>query len=163
MSNQSVISQNQSLYEQDFNLWLEITINQIQNYQFNQIDWEHLLLELSDMGKSDKRQFISNFVILIAHLLKLKIQFDAPESMQASWYNSIDEHRDRIHQDLLENPSFKNFLDLAINTAYPRARNLAIKEGKRAAKTMRKPQENEYPTECPFTIDQLLDYDYYVN
>lgn len=45
------------LYEQDFNLWREITIQQIRERQFNQVDWEHLLEELEDIGKSEKRAF----------------------------------------------------------------------------------------------------------
>lgn len=33
-------------YEQDFNRWREITIQQIREGQFNQVDWEHFLEEL---------------------------------------------------------------------------------------------------------------------
>ncbi len=32
-------------------------------------------------------------MVLLAHLLKLKIQGDAPETMTGSWYDSINEHR----------------------------------------------------------------------
>ncbi|MEH2310898.1 MAG: DUF29 family protein [Nostoc sp.] len=42
------------LYEQDFNLWRESIIEQIKEHRFNNIDWEHLLLELEHMGKVRK-------------------------------------------------------------------------------------------------------------
>ncbi len=56
------------LYEQDVNLWRENIIKQIKNKNFQSIDWEHLVTELEDMGKAEKRAFISNLTILIAHL-----------------------------------------------------------------------------------------------
>ena len=154
--------QSNSLYNQDFNLWIETTIKQIRDRQFNQVDWEHLLEEIETMGKSEKRSFVSNLMVLLAHLLKLKVQFDAPEFMKASWYGSIDEHRTRVKNDLLDNPSFRNYLaEEFLVQAYKDARKLAIKEGQRANYGVRKPEEREYPIDCLFSLKEILDDDYY--
>jgi len=91
-----------NLYDQDFQLWLSQTINQLENQRFDQLDLEHLIEELTDFGKSDKRSLESNLIILIAHLLKLKIQHDAPEMMKGSWFDSVSEHRQRVLYDLEE-------------------------------------------------------------
>jgi len=152
---------NHQLYEQDFNLWRETLITQIKEKHFHDIDWEHLLLELDDTGKSEKRSFLSNLTILIAHLLKLTVQSDAPEMMKVSWYSSVTEHRFRIKKDLQENPSFKNYLHEVILVAYADAKKLAIKESKNAKLGVRKPNELEYPLDLPFTLEQLLDEDFY--
>ncbi|UUO14770.1 MULTISPECIES: DUF29 domain-containing protein [Aphanizomenonaceae] len=152
---------NNQLYERDFNVWRETIIKKIKQQDFNDIDWEHLLLELEDMGKSEKRSFLSNLTILIAHLLKLTVQADAPEMMKGSWYSSVTEHRFRVEKDLEENPSFKNYLHEVIFIAYADARKLAIKESKNAKLGVRKPDETEYPLDFPFTIEQLLDEDFY--
>jgi hypothetical protein len=152
---------NSQLYEQDFNLWRQSIIEQIKAHQFNDIDWEHLLLELEDMGKSEKRSLMSNLTILIAHLLKLTVQTDAPETMQGSWYSSVTEHRFRITKDLEENPSFKNYINEVISQAYADARKLAIKESRKARLGVRKPAEEDYPLDCPFTLEQLLEEDFY--
>ena len=152
---------NNQLYERDFNVWRETIIKKIKQQDFNDIDWEHLLLELEDMGKSEKRSFVSNLTILIAHLLKLTVQADAPEMMKGSWYSSVTEHRFRVKKDLEENPSFKNYLHEVIFIAYAEARKLAIKESKNAKLGVRKPEETEYPLDFPFTIEQLLDEDFY--
>jgi len=152
---------NNQLYEQDFNVWRETIITQIKQQDFNDIDWEHLLLELEDMGKSEKRSFLINLTILIAHLLKLTVQADAPEMMKGSWYSSVTEHRFRVRKDLEENPSFKNYLHEVIFIAYADARKLAIKESKNAKLGVRKPDETEYALDFPFTIEQLLDEDFY--
>jgi Domain of unknown function DUF29 len=149
------------LYEQDINLWRESVIKQIKERNFQSIDWENLVIELEDMGKAEKRAFISNLTILIAHLLKLMVQKDAPDSMKGSWYSSITEHRFRVQQDLQENPSFQSSLEEVILKAYKDALKLAIKEGQRASFGLRKPDIKEYPPECPFTIKQILDDEFY--
>ena len=133
------------LYENDFELWLSQTINQLENQQFDQLDLEHLIEELTDLGKSNKRSLESNLIILIAHLLKLKIQQDAPEMMKGSWLDSVSEHRQRVLYDLEEIPSLKSHLETAIAKVYPSSRKLAIKEGKRAKFGVRVPLEKEYP------------------
>lgn len=149
------------LYERDFNRWIEVTIQQIQERRFQEVDWQHLLEELEDMGKSEKRAFTSNLMVLLAHLLKLQVQADAPDSMKGSWYDSVVEHRARVKADLADNPSFKNFLDEAVKKAYKEARNLAIKQSKLVKLGIRQPSEFEYPLECPFSCDQLLDDNFY--
>lgn len=148
------------LYENDFDLWLAQTVNQLKNQQFEQLDLEHLIEELTDLGKSNKRSLESNLIILIAHLLKLKIQHDAPEMMKGSWSDSVSEHRQRILYDLEEMPSLKSHLETAIAKVYPSSRKLAIKKGKRAKLGVRVPLEKEYPLDCPFTVEQILDEDF---
>jgi hypothetical protein len=61
------------LYDRDWQLWIEQTIQQLKNHQFESLDIEHLIEELSDLGKSEKNALKGNLMILLAHLLKLKI------------------------------------------------------------------------------------------
>lgn len=67
------------LYDQDFQNWINETIYQLENQQFDRLDIQHLIEELVDLGKSEKRALESHLMILIAHLLKLKIQQNTPE------------------------------------------------------------------------------------
>ncbi len=150
-----------TLYNRDLQLWIEQTIQQLQNREFVSLDIEHLIEELVDLGKSEKNALRSNIKILLAHLLKLKIQHDVPDSMNASWYSSVVEHRQRVLDNLTDTPSLKSFLVEAIEKAYPDARKLAIKEGKLAKFGVRIPEQNEYPLICPFSIGQILDEDFY--
>lgn len=90
------------------------------------------------------------------------VQEDAPDWMTNSWYNSIDEHRKRILKAQQKYKPIKKYLPTAIANAYPDARNLAIKEGKRAdGRKIIKRDESEYPTQCPFTLTQILDESWY--
>jgi hypothetical protein len=159
---QPEISKNSTtLYEQDLQLWIEQTIYQLQNQQFDQLDIENLIEELKDLGKSEKRALENNLIVLLIHLLKLKIQYDAPETMKASWYDSVDEHRQRVQDDLLKTPSLQSYLLISIAQAYSSARKVAIKQNKRAQFGVPIPQESEYPLACPFTPEQILNEDFY--
>jgi hypothetical protein len=149
------------LYEQDFQVWIDTTIQNLQKREFESLDIENLIEELTNLGKSEKNALKSNLMILLAHLLKLKVQFDAPDTMKMSWYNSVIEHRQRVLNNLQDTPSLKNFLPEAIEQAYPQSRKLAIKEGKLAAFGVRVPDEIEYPHTCPFSLEQILNEDFY--
>jgi Domain of unknown function DUF29 len=150
-----------TLYDSDLQLWIEQTIQQLQNHEFDSLDIEHLIEELVDLGKSEKNTLRSNLKILLAHLLKLKIQHDVPDSMKGSWYSSVVEHRQRVLDNLADTPSLKSFLVEAVEKAYPDARKLAIKEGKLAKFGVRVPEESDYPITFPFAIEQVLDEDFY--
>ncbi|MFM7407178.1 MAG: DUF29 domain-containing protein [Cuspidothrix sp.] len=150
-----------TLYDNDLQLWIEQTIQQLQNHEFESLDIEHLIEELVDLGKSEKNTLTSNLKILLAHLLKLKIQHDAPDSMKGSWYSSVVEHRQRVLDNLADTPSLKSFLAEALEKAYPDARKLAIKEGKLAKFGVRVAPESDYPITFPFSIEQILDEDFY--
>jgi hypothetical protein len=149
------------LYDLDFQLWLEKTINSLEKRDFADLDINHLIEELTELGKSERKALASNLMILLAHLLKTTVQFDVPEMMKNSWYNSIDEHRQRVLFDLQETPSLKSYLATGVEKAYPNARQLAIKEGQKAKYGIRVPQDREYPLICPFSIEEILDEDFY--
>ncbi|MFB2769070.1 DUF29 domain-containing protein [Pelatocladus sp. BLCC-F211] len=150
-----------NLYDRDLQYWIEQTIQQLRNREFESLDIEHLIEELVDLGKAEKNALKSNLTILLAHLLKLMVQHDAPDMMKGSWYSSVLEHRQRVLNNLSDTPSLKSFLVEAIEKAYPDSRKLAIKEGKLAIFGVRVPEESEYPIVCPFSVEQILDEDFY--
>ena len=150
-----------TLYDGDFNCWIEQTIQQLKDRQFEALDIEHLIEELEDLGKSEKRALESNLMVLLAHLLKLKIQCEVPDTMTGSWYDSVNEHRQRVQKSLQDLPSLKSHLATAISSAYPDARRLAIKQSKKAKFGVRLSLESDYPNACPFSVEQILDDDFY--
>ncbi|MFM6633422.1 MAG: DUF29 family protein, partial [Microcystis panniformis] len=44
-----------NLYDSDYQLWLENTINQLRRGDFQAVDWQNLLEELADLGKNNRR------------------------------------------------------------------------------------------------------------
>lgn len=149
------------LYDRDLNLWIEKTIQQLKNRDFQSLDIDALIEELEDLGKSEKRALESNLMILCAHLLKLTVQKDAPETMKGSWYNSVIEHRKRIEKQLKNTPSLKSYLASILESAYNDGRDIAIQEGKFASFGVKISSETDYPKTCPFTVEEILDQDFF--
>ena len=83
----------QTLYDTDFNLWIEQTVNHLKNGNLKDLDLENLIEEIESMGRSDKREIISRSRILILHLLKWKYQ---PEKRTSSWIATLNEQRYQI-------------------------------------------------------------------
>lgn len=151
----------QNLYEQDFQLWVEQMIVSLKNRDFDALDIDHLVNELADLSQLKTKALESNLVILLAQLLKLMVQKNVSETMKSKWSESINEHRIRVNQNLKNNPSFKSSLKSALESAYPEARKLAIKDSQNAIIGVRIPKADEYPQTCPFSVEQILDEDFY--
>jgi uncharacterized membrane protein YidH (DUF202 family) len=62
-------------YERDFNAWIRQHITLLKQGRVTEIDVDHLIIELEQMGKSNLRELESRFIILIAPLLKWQFQF----------------------------------------------------------------------------------------
>ncbi len=98
------------LYETDFNLWVEKTVEIIKNRDVKNMDWENLLEEIEDMGASQKRSLDSYVQRLIEHVLKLKYWHSERERNEKGWRSEVVNFRNRINRLLKKNPSLKNYL-----------------------------------------------------
>ena len=103
------------LHESDFNLWIEQTKEAIQNRDFENIDWDNLLDEIDDMGKSEKQALDSYMQRLIEHVLKLKYWHAERERCGNGWMREVTNFRNRIKRILKKNPSLNHYL----KTEYP--------------------------------------------
>ena len=140
----------QTLYEQDFNAWIQTHITLLKESRFSELDIYHLLEELEDMGKKHEHELISRFIILIAHLLKWQNQ---PTMQCNSWLSTIIEQRAQVEYLLEFMPSLINKIEDAILKAYPKAVKIAVKE------TGLSP--TIFPSSCAYSHNELLDEDFY--
>ncbi|ACK66940.1 protein of unknown function DUF29 [Rippkaea orientalis PCC 8801] len=134
-----------NFYDQDFNLWLENTINSLKEGKLLEVDYDHLIEELEGMGRSEKNAIKSNLRILLMHLLKYQYQ---PEKRSNSWRYTITEHRQRIRDSLETSPSLIPFLKEIFDKCYQDSRRLASDDTGLSI--------NNFPPDCPFTFDEVL-------
>jgi hypothetical protein len=99
------------LHNQDFNLWIEEIKQKIQNQDFVDMDWDNLLDEIDDMGKSEKRSLESYLQRLIEHILKLKYWESERERNYRHWRAEVANFRNQINRLLKRNPSFKRYME----------------------------------------------------
>lgn len=138
-----------SLYELDYQQWLETTVTYLSDRNFEQIDLDYLVAELESMGKSEKSALESNLVILLMHLLKYRYQ---PQKQSDSWRNSIVEHRRRILRSFKHSPSLKRYFEQVFDECYQDARQDAKTETQLPLIT--------FPEICDFSQAEVLDPDF---
>jgi hypothetical protein len=134
----------------DYHAWILRIANLVRQKRFEEINPEELAEELENMGVKERREMTNRMMILIAHLLKWQFQAD---NRSRSWYGSIFEQRKQILRELKLSPSLKPYISTAIFEAYPDAADLAIRETKLPS--------HFFPETCPYSIEQLLDYDFF--
>jgi hypothetical protein len=115
----------QTLYDQDYYLWLKTTINQLRTRQFSAVDLENLLEELETMGKSEKRAIESLLTNLLVHLLKLKCWDSERERNQGHWQGEVRTFRRQIKKSLKDSPSLKPYILEIFDECYQDARKEA--------------------------------------
>lgn len=148
MVNQLTVA-HQHLYEKDFNLWVEQTIQLLRAGQLEGLDLEHLVEELEGLTKSDKRELESRLTVLLEHLLKLGYWEQEKAQNQRLWRVTVREQRRQIKKLLRDSPSLKPWLLTVIAECYGDALQDVID------KTGLGP--DNLPWDCPVTVDQLLD------
>jgi hypothetical protein len=134
-----------SLYEQDFYLWIQTTAQQLKEGKFDEVDLTNLIEEIESMGRSEKRELKSRLIVLLMHLLKWQYQ---PEKRSESWRSTISEQRICIEGLLEDSPSLKPLISEVFDDCYQKARlKAADKTGIKL---------NFFPKESPFTLEETL-------
>ncbi len=100
----------QTLYDDDYYLWLKTTINQLRARQFLSVDLDNLLEELETMGRREKRTIESLLIKLLEHLLKLKCWDEERERNEGHWKGEIRTFRREIKNTLKDSPSLKPYI-----------------------------------------------------
>ncbi|MCF7978220.1 MAG: DUF29 domain-containing protein, partial [Chromatiaceae bacterium] len=119
-----------TLYQTDYATWAQRNAELLREHRFDEIDIEHLLEELSDMSKSDRRELRSRLLVLLAHLLKWEYQYGQlserwREFDGRSWRSTIVEQRKQLSDLLKQSPGLKGLLADTIEATYPDAVELA--------------------------------------
>lgn len=138
------------LHDTDRFGWLEQQAHLLKTRHFNALDIDHLTEELeSEMG-NERRELYRRLRILIGHLLKWQYQ---AEHRSASWAGTIRVQRKDLGKLLKDSPSLQRFLEPETHDAYADAVELA--SGETGI------EESVFPAACPFSVEELLNRDYW--
>jgi hypothetical protein len=137
------------LYEKDFYEWTVRNASLLRSGRAAEADLAHIAEEIEDMGKRERRELLNRLSILIAHLLKWKIQTDR---RSRSWELTVRVQRKDIAKLIAENPSLQPYLLESLPEAYEHAIVEAVTETGRP--------ESDFPSTCPFTLEVILDLDF---
>ncbi|MBR8832326.1 MAG: hypothetical protein N5P05_002270 [Chroococcopsis gigantea SAG 12.99] len=140
----------QSLYDQDFHLWLWATAEQLRQRQFDEVDLENLIEEIESMGNERKNAVRSFLRLILEHLLKVAYWESERDYNLNHWVGEILNFRYQLQEELETSPSLKNYLQEIFDSTYPKAAKRVMREFK-----------FKVPNQCPFTLDQVLDPDWF--
>jgi hypothetical protein len=139
-----------TLYDTDFNQWIEEQVQRLRDRQLDRLDIENLIEEIESLGKSDKRQLKSRLEVLLHHLLKWQYQ---AAQRTGSWQGTIAEQRRRIRDLLLDSPSLKSYVEGLSKDCYADARYQASLETGLSLE--------DFPLDCPYAIAEVLNPDFW--
>lgn len=113
-----------TLYDVDYNLWVLETVKKLKNREFNALDLDNLIEEVSDLSRRDKKKLKSLLRNLFEHLLKLTYwQAEIPYN-KLHWKREIRNFRKQIKDELEDSPSLKNYLNDILEECYEDAKEL---------------------------------------
>lgn len=137
------------LYDDDYNLWLLQTIKQLKNKDFNALDLENLIEEVSELSKREKKKIKNLLRRLFEHLLKLKYWHSEIPRNQSHWQGEIRNFRQQIQDELEDSPSLKNYINDVLEPCYQDSRKIVSDKSKLPLDT--------FPDSPIATIEQVLD------
>lgn len=122
-------------YETDFYAWTIEQVTLLHNQQWQQLDLENLIEEITSLGKQQRQELPNRLSILLAHLLKWEYQ---PQKRSRSWLATIRVQRRDVLHLLRDNSSLKSYLQGETNLP-----------------------EATFPKLCPYDFGEIQDESFY--
>jgi hypothetical protein len=141
------------LFYQDEHAWYGKASEYINNNRVDMLNLEQLKDILESMARRDKHALYSNLLLLIHHLLKW--QYQPQRNTGDSWIRTIVEQRSQIDLAIMDSKNLRKYLCENFSNVYAKARKHAAIECQLPLST--------FPEVSPFTLQQVLDEDYFPN
>ena len=135
-----------TLYDTDFALWIDETVDRLKAGDFAAIDLDNLIEEVESLGISQRKSVHSFLVRLLEHLLK-RCYVPLPDCYRG-WEIEIRNFRNELKKEFKYSPSLKSFLVEIFGESYGEA-----------LETVREDYpDTSFPDVCPFAkdVDTLL-------
>lgn len=158
------------LYEKDFYLWVQENLRLLQEKKYDLVDWENLLEEIRCLGEWYIDRAIDLMTDILENLYRWE-NFRDSEDEGHRWISSINNARNELDVILIRQPTVKAKAQERenIQTAWELAVYSLIswftepKNHQRAKKYFgRFPTEEDFPKECPYSFEQILEYNPWV-
>ena len=136
-----------SIYEEDYQQWLDKTVLLLKNRQVDSLDYEHLIEELEALGREQKNAVESLVIQIIQHLLFYQYWSSEREDNERHWRVELIGFRTQLGLRLTTN--LRNHLSNRLDYLYGKARKMA------EVKT-----DLKLPSASPYTLADILDEDW---
>lgn len=138
------------LYDRDFYAWTQQQAALLRDQQWSQLDLYHVIEEIESLGEQQRQELRNRFSVLVGHLLKWQYQ---PQHRSRSWLATLRIQRLEVMELLQDNPSLQPYLTEALDVAYLKGLELAIRDTDLPRHT--------FPPDCPYPVSEILDAGFY--
>lgn len=145
----NIVTNFNQLYETDSTQWLEEMIELLKRRQFEQLDLDNLIEELTDLGSERKNAVISLLDQVIRHLLLLEYWLSEVPYNGTHWKGEVYNFRLQLQDKMTK--TLYNYLSLNLDLVYRRSLKAVI---------IKTEELVEFPLDCPYSLEQLLDIDW---
>ena len=140
------------LYQEDFPLWAERQAALLRAKRFDELDLENLIEEVEDLSRRERDRVESHVESILEHLLQL--ERSNATTPRRGWLVTVDRQRAQLGRKLTT--TLRHHLEGELPAVYaglrrPLARQLEKDHAPADA----------LPAGCPYTLDQILDPDWY--
>jgi hypothetical protein len=139
------------LYETEYDRWLSETVRLLKNRQLKKLDYENLIEELEALGRSEKSAVKSLLLQIIIHLMLYQFWRSESKINANHWAGEIIIFRVQLEDKLTTN--LRNYLENELPKIYQNALLIVQK----------KTQLNSLPEQCPYSLQELLDKNWFPN
>jgi hypothetical protein len=135
-----------SIYQNDYQSWLDETIRLLKKRQLDRLDYDHLIEELEVLGNEQKSAVESLVIQLIQHLLFYQFWQSERDYNDRHWRVELIAFRTQLEFRLTTN--LKNHIYSRLDYLYSKARKMA------EIKT-----DLPLPSQNPYSLEEILDED----
>jgi hypothetical protein len=139
----------------DYHAWLLEQAAALRRRDIEALDCDELAEEVEGMARTARHHIKVGLRTILEHLSKLAYS----KPTHRLWRAAISRSRDTIKLLLEESPGLRQYLDEYRVKGYRRARRLAGE----SLGWERKQWEANLPAECPWTLEQILDEDFFAD
>ncbi len=139
------------LYEHEYDRWLAEMVKLLKNRDLEKLDYDNLIEELQALGRSEKNAVKSLLLQIIVHLMLYQFWQLEKERNANHWAAEIITFRVQLEDKLTTN--LRNYVAEELSKIYQNALLIVQK----------KTQLNSLPEKCPYSLEQLLDKQWFPN
>lgn len=150
---------NNNLYQTDYELWLEQQREAVEKRDSEALDWENLAENLKDLSTFPRNLLNDYLMMILLYLMKTAVQRDTYLDFNSHWILNIARNRILIKKLIKQYPKTLNsYLQKAISPIYEEVLELLLLE-----REWKRNKTYDYPKFCPFTIEEILDKNFFPN
>lgn len=158
------------LYRNDSYTWALEQAAALRRRDFHAVDWDNVIEEVEDVGRSRERAWESQCQTIVLHMLQLQHWQPEDPMIGMGWILAVDNARLELEKTVDKNPGLKSARDQMLRDAWRYGRRLAVNQlaihefGSQGASGYKNAQRRwmqRIPESCTYTLAQIEDEDWW--